>query len=153
MLVDRGRCPHRRHFGTFLLTPHPEREASCVDGTDRWIWLLFAYRRHSSTFLPVSCVSCFPLVVFVSRHSISIKGSSSDYGVNKAMNETTLDMLQQNGVAFAMQEKENKVGAVRCAVLRCAVLYSCPARGEGVCFTTRGHNFWHVRGLVRPNTC
>lgn len=34
-------------------------------------------------------------------------GSSSDYGVDKAMKETTLAMLQENGLAFAAQEKEN----------------------------------------------
>ncbi|CAN0196335.1 unnamed protein product [Ectocarpus sp. 12 AP-2014] len=36
-----------------------------------------------------------------------IYGSSSDYGVDKAMKETTLAMLQENGLAFAAQEKEN----------------------------------------------
>ncbi|CAM9732539.1 unnamed protein product, partial [Ectocarpus fasciculatus] len=40
-----------------------------------------------------------------------IYGSSSDYGVDKAMKETTLAMLQENGLAFAAQEKENNKAA------------------------------------------
>ena len=50
-------------------------------------------------------------------------GSSSDYGIAKAMKETTLVMLQENGMAFAAQEKENSKVPYR--------PFACVAVGSG----------------------
>lgn len=61
---------------------------------------------------------CFFLPV--ATYYVRTSGSSSDYGIAKAMKETTLAMLQENGMAFAAQEKENnKVSGVGCCCCCC----------------------------------
>lgn len=60
-----------------------------------------------------------------------LEGSSSDYGIAKAMKETTLMMLQENGTAFAAQEKENKVCAAGAPGRVLLVVLACSAGAPG----------------------
>lgn len=52
-------------------------------------------------------------------------GSSSDYGVEKALKETTLEMLKANGIAASEEKENSKVRnpplclSVRACVLLC----------------------------------
>lgn len=46
-----------------------------------------------------------------------VSGSSSDYGVQKALKETTVAMLEAHGFTTAQEKKDSKVGPVVAVVL------------------------------------